>query len=291
MRFQLDHDESVADGIRRIGCEVIDSAVDLLVDRTIDAEQRVHDARTAMKRLRSLLRIARRDIGEEVFRRDDDLFRSVARGLAPNRDRAVLIDTIAALRLDEPMVFDEHSFFELWERIADDEGTSLGPDERIVEQSIAMLREGKDRVEQWRVHSHDFRAMQWGIRRVYRRGRRMYAETLGSPSPELLHDWRRQVKYLWYMMSLLTPMWPRIIKALAIEYRLLSVTLGLDHDLILLRSRLSPDSSNFASVIDAIDRRREGLLKSAQRSGGKLFAESSRNHVARLASYWKCWRR
>lgn len=289
MAFRLEHHEPMVEGIGRIAREVIRESIALLGDSTIDPGRRVHDVRTGMKRVRALLRMIRCEIGDDLFRRDDHHFRSVAHSLAPNRDRAVLADTIARLRQSDPAIFDNVSIFDVWQRVgADESGRPVSSDD-LFDSAVALLREGEGYLDQWLVGRNDFRGVQKGINRVYRRGRLLCARVRSDPTPERIHDWRRQVKYLWYIMTVLSPIWPRVMSALAAEYRSLSALLGDDHDLYLLHTKLAADESLFAPLVRTIDLRRSAILKLAGKSGEHLFADAPRRHVRRLAHYWRLW--
>ena len=59
----------------------------------------MHEARKDMKKLRALLRLARGELGEEIFGRENACFRDAARELAGTRDADVMLETLDALDL------------------------------------------------------------------------------------------------------------------------------------------------------------------------------------------------
>ena len=59
----------------------------------------MHEARKDMKKLRALLRLARGELGEDTFRRENACFRDAGRELAGVRDADVMLDTLTSLDL------------------------------------------------------------------------------------------------------------------------------------------------------------------------------------------------
>ena len=289
MPFRLLQSETLSDGVRRIACEEIGQATTNVASMAGDVERAVHNARTSMKRLRALLRMIRVEIGAERFRHDDALFRSIGRRLAARRDRAVIGKTLKDLRESFPEEFDEPTARHLTDRFAATDETIL-PDDAVRVDMMALLHDAEDRVAEWKIEGEEFRVLQGGIRMAYRRARRGYAEVVDDPGPEVLHSWRRQVKYVWHMLRILTPLWPRAMKCLTTEYRILSEKLGDDHDLMLLRTLLTTMGQEDSPLVALVDRRRATLLGSALPIGARLFAERSGPFVDRLRLYWKLWR-
>jgi CHAD domain-containing protein len=97
--YRLQPDESAPDGIRRIARAQIDLAHEQLTGRgERDIGKAVHEARKTFKRVRALLRLARDELGDEVYRRENAVFRDAGRGLSGVRDAAVLVETLDDIR-------------------------------------------------------------------------------------------------------------------------------------------------------------------------------------------------
>ncbi len=101
MAFELQSDESVEAGIRRIVDEQLESALEEL--RGTDprkADAAVHAARKRFKRIRAVVRLVRKGLGSEVFERENASFRDAGGTLAEARDAAVLIQTLDTLKMN-----------------------------------------------------------------------------------------------------------------------------------------------------------------------------------------------
>src|SRR5438105_13788783 len=79
--------ERMADGVRRIARGQLDLAMELLEQSgTGDLSESIHAARTALRRLRALVRVARDALGEQTYRRENEIFRDAGRALSTVRD-------------------------------------------------------------------------------------------------------------------------------------------------------------------------------------------------------------
>jgi hypothetical protein len=97
-RFRLREDESAPDGIRRIACGQLDLSIERLDgDTDEDLGTAVHEARKSFKRLRATVRLARDELGDDVYRRENTAFRDAGRRLVGTRDSQVLLETLEAL--------------------------------------------------------------------------------------------------------------------------------------------------------------------------------------------------
>jgi hypothetical protein len=86
----------------------LETAIELLGGNG-DREAAVHETRTALKRVRTLLRLGRGDLGAHTYRSENDSARYLARRLAVARDSQVMVETLEALneRFSEEMPLDQ----------------------------------------------------------------------------------------------------------------------------------------------------------------------------------------
>jgi CHAD domain-containing protein len=113
--------------------------------------------------------------------------------------------------------------------------------------------------------------------------------------PELFHDWRKRVKYLWHQSEILGPAWPSQLEQQAEALHTLSGYLGDDHDLaelnrvIRLESHRFIGDSSLPTLLRLIERRRAVLQAQARPLGRRLYVEKPRAFVARMEGYWRIW--
>jgi CHAD domain-containing protein len=112
-----------------------------------------------------------------------------------------------------------------------------------------------------------------GLHSTYRRARHALRRGRKDRATEELHEWRKQTKYLWHQLQLLTPLAPGPIGELADEFHQLADYLGDEHDLAVLRERAS------GKLTELIDRRREELQDKAFALGERLYADKSKQWI------------
>jgi hypothetical protein len=254
----------------------------------------VHSARKCMKRLRSLLLLVRPGMPEPVFATLTDRLAIIARGLAPARDAAALIDAVDKLERETGA------------------GPGLGPiqslrawlhkrrhaAEQNLERSAASdamraLLEIRPTFAGLAVYPDDFRSLAKGLRRCYRATRESFQHTFAAERDEDVHEWRKGVQHHWRQMQLLAPCWPSELTARAEAARSLSQVLGDDHDISLLCQLVSTPTMMFgspeetAAFLKRCRRRHRALRKEARTQGERLFTERSRPFAERIEAYWQ----
>jgi CHAD domain-containing protein len=270
--YRLMPGEPVPEGIARIARGRIDHAIDALSTPT---EEGVHEARKDMKKLRALLRLVRDEVGDKVFRREAGAFRDTARELSGVRDADVMLATLADLESRYGAETGPIRQALQAHRLR----TGGGGRGQAAKSAIAMLEEARGRVADWPLERDGFEAVEGGLRRTYRAGRRAWRAAVKDPSTENLHEWRKRVKDLWYHCSILEETWKPVMRALADEAHELSDRLGDDHDLVLLlewgAEPLEP----------LINRRRQELQEEAFSYGPRLYADKPRTFVRRIENW------
>src|SRR5262249_17381308 len=102
----------------------------------------------------------------------------------------------------------------------------------------ADVEAARERVKGWTLGHNGWAALKGGLERVYRDGYQAFARARAEPAVENLHEWRKQVKYLWHQLQVLQPVWPGVMEQLAEQAHLLTQLLGEDHDLAVLREKV-----------------------------------------------------
>ncbi len=279
--FRFVEGEPVPDALRRIARGRIDHALDELGGKTDSSEEEaVHEARKDMKKLRAVLRLARDELGDEVYRRENECFRDAARALSGVRDADAMLVTLKGLG---------GSFPEL--RKALKAHRDAAPWADSADAVIATLESARDRVDEWPLERDGFEALEGGLQRIYRRGRRAWRSVEDEPDTEVLHEWRKREKDLWYHLTLFRDSWPTVLKPMADEAHELSDRLGDDHDHAVLEQWAHErfDDTVLEKFDEAVAARRQVLQSEALEFGRRLYAERPGAFVRRLGGYWDAW--
>jgi CHAD domain-containing protein len=281
--YRLKANEPLPEGIARVACGRIDHALDELGGKTDStAEESVHEARKDLKKLRALLRMARGELGEASFGRENAFFRDAGRELAAARDSDVMLETLKALDIPAGLGWELRKAIQAHRALDGGEGSRHAAAADVVD----MLREARGRVPDWPLERDAFDALEPGLERTYRRGRRAFKAMRASPSVEGLHEWRKRLKELWYHHTLLRALWPPVMQAVGDEAHELANALGDDHDLVVLADWVREHTGAATEFFDAVERRRSELQAEAMELGVRLYADKPGAYRRRLRRLW-----
>jgi CHAD domain-containing protein len=295
--FCLHLDESIPNGIRRIARGQLDQAHATLADSPKrELASAVHEVRKSFKRLRATVRLARGGIGDATYRHENTAFRDSGRRLSGVRDASVLIETLHELEKDSGEDLPPEPTLKLQERLDHEREqalASLRTDEAMVAAFVADIKHARARTASWTFDTEGFDALEPGLRRIYRRGRKAMRRAHSDPTDENLHEWRKRVKDLWHVEQIMRSAAPKKIKKLRKRTHALSDLLGDDHDLAELRLAVDRTPDSFAdqvaqaAQIAVIDRRRKGLQKQAFATGKKVYRRSPKQFVRAIRRGWQ----
>lgn len=298
MNFTLVPEEAPSDSLRRIACEQIGGAISQL-QRKDDLNEGIHEARKHFKRVRALLRLARGALPAETYALENQCFRDLGRTLSPVRDSAVHIETLDLLRKGHRELVADEAFLRLRKRLVREHKAVLiefAQNEQRQESIIDSLRCAQPRANEWRFRQSEFSLFRIGLRRIYGRGRTEKAAAFSQPTTESFHAWRKRVKYLWYHLQILHPLWPAQLKAVERDCDRLADRLGEEHDLAVLM-----ETPTFQDLVDSrsvsadllrstVSRERERQRRAAIPLAQRIYVESPRQFVDRIEGYWLAYR-
>ena len=290
-RYRLQPHESPKQGVSRVAQSELDLTIGLLEAAPSGAggAEAVHEARKALKRLRTLLRVSRPALDERRYRREAGILRDAGRELSDARDAQVLLETLDSLLKS----FGDELPTGAWARLREDlaAGAKRAQDNGPANFGgvVDVLSDARMRVSSWPLPSENGRAsLAEGFEGIYRRGRRALRKAEKNPTPETFHDLRKRAKDLWHSTQLLEPVCPRKMKPLSKEAHRLSDLLGDDHDLSVLIEYADQhakllDETERGLLQSAVDLRRQALRRKAMRCGTSLYRRKPRRMLRRLA--------
>ncbi len=294
MSFNLESTESVAAGVRRIAHEQFTGVSRALTEGSGNRDDDIHSARKAMKRMRGLLRLIRGQLSTDEYRSENGACRDAARKLAGLRDATVLVATLDSLATTaddgaHPICVSVRQMLEERRRAAYDDGAAAR--DGAVAEVLEHVLEADARVDSWPLKHAGWKMVNDGLLRMYRRGRSEFDACSWQPSTERLHQWRKRVKYLYYQMQILQPMWPGMMAAWQEELDRLGDLLGDDHDLAVLAQKLREENpcTDVGPLLIQISHRRYSLQRQALILGMRLFGERPRDWSRRWHAAWRAW--
>jgi CHAD domain-containing protein len=293
--------ESAGQGLRRVAKMEIEEALDLAERKGGDPDEKVHELRKHLKKFRAVVRLARDELGEKVYRRENDSARDLGRRLAPVRDSDVLVQALDGLKKEYEDDFEWDRARAIRSRLAGRQRAAVARLKRgralsTIAKELETLRR---RTRKWALRREGYDGVESGVRRAYRRGREGEATAFDSREDADFHEWRKRAKDLRYHVELLAPVWPEGMRAEETTLHDLTDALGDDHDLAELRrmlmtartlARSRKDSAAAAALVEMIDRRRAELQSQARPLGDRVYAEKPRDFSRRIESYWAAWK-
>jgi CHAD domain-containing protein len=245
-----------------------------------DFEAKVHEARTAVKLLRALWRLARPQVPERLYERENGRLRQAARRLRALRDLQVVQSTLAGMaNADERDLARAAARFEhrlvrpAWMARQIRNGRAVLPGLLAdMDRSLAAFRTAALDGEWVRA------GLQRSFDRAYRGGR------LDRDAPdERFHRWRKRAKALYLQLRALETLGLSGVTRLRKDLDRLQEDLGNDHDLVLLRQMLAARFEKGDQDVRVVDREaarrirrlREDALKLGKKVLGRKAAHRS----------------
>lgn len=297
MAYRFGADESVHGAILRCAREQLDQASYELSERVgSDPVDAIHTARKAIKKERSLLRLARGAMPRDQRERENAALREAARRVSGTRDADVMVESTSQLSERFAGQLPATAFQTIQAHLEARRALDSAFRKSAVVDPSALdeLADVYARMDDWQLRKGGWKALDSGILRAYRRGRRSFVRARVSGATDDLHAWRKRVKDLWYHERLLAPTCGPAVRGHAKDLERLSDLLGDDHDLALLRQELDHDSTPVAVDLDAviglIDHRRSELQTEAISIGQRVYAEKPKAFRRRMRRVWKAGR-
>ncbi|MBK5220776.1 MAG: CHAD domain-containing protein [Thermoleophilia bacterium] len=294
--FRLKHGEEVGAGLRRIVRGRIEKALHALEhEARDDPAAAIHSARKDLKKIRSALRLVREELGDELYEAENSRYREAGRALSGSRDAAVKVETLDALEQRfgrEAPSASAGGWRQLLERERDEAAAARGTDPNAFAAPVAALKAGRDASDGWPLDGGSWSLIGPGLERSYRRGRKAAARLAADPDPELVHEWRKRCKDLWYQLRLIRSAWPELLEETVDRTHELADLLGDHHDLTVLGADLAAraDVGSKPLLGELIERRQAELLAAALALGERIYAAKPKAFGKRLRAYWSAWR-
>lgn len=309
MSYSFKITDRLGTGVRRIGVQQIDAALARLGSDK-DPAKTIHETRKSLKKLRSLLRLAKPALGDGVFARENVRYRDIGRSLSGSRDATVRFETLARLH-DAADGRIKATLGGVQSRLERGRGRklALGPETTVrrkanagdAGETSALIEDATARLTQARVAMaalpiEDERMTEAfdGVAHVYRRARKSMAVAFDTLQADDLHEFRKHAQHHWRHMQLMGVAWPEYFEARVKTARHLSQLLGDDHDLDGLVAFITGETvrgvlteRQIATVAEFSAMRQGALRDEAYALGRRLFDDPPAAFRDHVAFYWR----
>jgi CHAD domain len=244
--------------------------------RALDDDESIYSARQAQKQVRALLRLLRPALGRRVYRFANREVRAAAEPLRSARDATVLLQTLDSVSHPNDGAPTRSLVAQLRRQLAANcRKQRRALRRRQLQESVLRLEQLAELLRNRLPKVPELEAAPTGLQQVYRKGRAAYLKARRHPTTQALHEWRKQVKYLYLELTWLHGVYRSGIRKVRRKAKELAELLGNDHDLALLRGELleaDPKRRSCKSVLKRIRHARCELKTTALHAGKRLYA-------------------
>ena len=258
----LQADEPLRAGLLRVADNLVKNAVERIRNPTSDRVEDLHFVRVTIKRLRAILRLIRPAIKKRAFDRENVRLRTAARRLSIARDADVARQTLATLPFAKQSEKDSAAVALAGFR---KNGAPEANMSKTMKVTALDLDETRRNLHRLRISRHEWKAIEPGVRKVYRQCRKRMKRALRRGDDEAYHKWRIRIKSLYYELQMLQSVWPARLTKMVAGLNKLQDQIGADHDLVVLKRSLDRNPDRFGGS-ESVER----VLRSVNISVGKL---------------------
>lgn len=291
MAFAFTQRSHVGAQIRAIAASQVEKSLVACRDTT-DFDGTVHMLRRRSKRLRGLLRLVRPVFKD--YARENTAIRDAASGLSGVRDAAVMASTFDSLCIAYPRSVPLDLETLLRQRLAAQIaalGEANDPSKALDAFATAMGAVA-DRIETWHLPSGGFSVIAPGLTQGHKRLVSALRKAEDDPNGEMLHEWRKAVKYHWHHANLLRKTAPDLIGATIATLDAAGEYLGDHHNLTVLDAWVRDENADLDTdalrpLKTIIHAEQERLAGKAFAIGRQLAAEPGSLVLSRFKAFWK----
>jgi CHAD domain-containing protein len=264
MGYCLKLREPLANGLKRIFQEQIQSALKLCRHPAKERGVTVHEVRKHLKKLRAALRLTKNEVGKNRWAKEDLFLREIGRLVSDLRDAHVRYQTLIQLRDDA-----KQQFPRIEELLSMERESFSAAFAGWQKQAIPKLKRVRERLSKWPLSGITWKQICGVIAKSYQRGQNRLAKALKKRDPESFHAWRMSVKELWYQLRILRPLNRLVLEEIASDAKTLGELLGRAHDFAFLLARLDRERGDQALYDELVQ-----LQKLIRKRGKRLHCDA-----------------
>jgi CHAD domain-containing protein len=297
MAYRFKHGQTVPQNVKRIASAELGSAIEHLRGKVgVSREDAVHEVRKSLKKARALLRLVKSDLGD-FFDDENVQLRDTGKQLSDLRDASALVVTLDDLRKQAngsasgaPMSKVRQVLTEHKRNLEEEAGT-----QKLLPRLASSLVRARRSIRYWPLKTDGFTAIEAGIEKSFRDGKKALAEARRTGKREDFHEWRKRAKDLWYQIRLLQKMGAGELDGHERALKALEDALGNDLNLAILSERVQAlaagngTRAKAAAVNKAIESARGELRRRALKIGDAIYSEKPKAFTREIGKLWKAW--
>jgi len=272
---------------------ILDQLDDAISELTIvpSSDRKIHEARKRFKETRAVLRLFQ-TMADSHFVATNCALRDAGRAISALRDQEARSETLKLLEPSLASVLSTHQQNRLQAMLS--VPLACTEEKKAIKHTLALIVPLRDELHEWKCSHGSWCDVAAGLKKNYRKNRRLLKNLDSDSNDENWHEWRKTVKNHWYHTKLLIRLWPGEMKARRDELKTLSNWLGDDHDLAMLTlwchcNNTAIDEEILSVLLPTIHALHQNLRRQSLSLGTRLFAEKTHLYLKRMQSYWEIW--
>ena len=296
MNFKFLLNEAVNEAAKRVAIELLDDSIIRLKNVESKFDESIHETRKNFKKMRALLRMIRLELGSDLYKSENLLFRDTGRILSGIRDASVMVESADFIKQKHLQEIQKNDYALLRKNLslrARRIRAQFKKNKELIDAIVNILSKHKDNIRKWPLRKKTIGQVFHGVKIIYEQGQSAMSAARKNPSADNFHEWRKRTKYLMYQVKILEDCWPEYLNLLSLKLSNLSETLGMEHDLSELRNLLLREPTLFANkeaqtkLFNLIGQERLILQSKSKAIAPYIYSESSDNFTCRLQAYWE----
>lgn len=281
--YEFVRPKSLPGNVRAIAISQLEEAQASLTT-TRELEKGIYAARKNTKRLRALLQLVRTALPKKVFGQENAAYREIADALGGLRDAWVRVELMATLPEAIQQTSSYHDLYAAFRKEYDTLAATFLHRERF-KAVTKQIRAALKRAQTLKVNDKDYETLRENLDKTIQAGQKAYQQVQHTFDEDNLHEWRKQIKRLWYHLTLLRPAAPDLLDEWIAELGQLGDGLGKAHDWALLaqlgHKRLGDDPVH-QPLWDAMAARQREAEEGAMAAGEALYIRLRPRTLLRL---------
>ena len=241
----------------------------------------IHQARVRCKKIRAALRLALPIVGKRFYRRENERWRDLARGLSPSRDLHARLEGFEQVARDLGQAISPSAIARVRARFRREAGRRTVDIESAVKEFCLELNKPRPDFPEPKRSRQEGVYLE-GLSRSYSAARRAMKIAYSQTEREPFHEWRKQVKHHALQVRLLRRVFPEALANRTARVRDLADCLGRVQDTDLVIAGLSGWRNAPAGLAAALEDRRAEMIDQARRLGKELFGVGKGDWMSRL---------
>lgn len=294
MSYKLNLEIPIGINIKRIIRELDEKIINEILYSGKPKHEIIHYVRKRCKEIRGTLRFLRPK-HEFIYKKENTCYRDAAHEISLVRDLQSRVEATDRLFKHFKNQLDKESHQFIYDYLIEVRNEIYNNKDKLDGLLISFSKKIKiaqGRVNFWPIKNKGFKTINKGLLKTYRCGKRAMIKAYKKPNTKNFHEWRKRVKYHWFHLQLISPIWPKYIKSYIAEIEQLAEQLGDEHDLanlkeILLDKKWEKNKMpQIKNLIHFIDKKRNEIRDYAYPVGKRLFFERPGSVSKRFENYW-----